>query len=256
MVENRGGRSPIVLLCDHASNHIPAELDDLGLSGPSLTAHIAWDPGGLGVSRDLSRLLDAPLVHPCVSRLVIDCNRALTARDLIPEVSETTIIPGNAGLSPDERQRRIDLVHRPFHDTIERLLAERAAAGLASVLVSVHSFTPVYKGIERPWEIGILSNHDRRYAEAILADLSTQSDCTVGDNEPYSPADGVYYTLARHGEDNGLACAMIEIRNDEIADAAGERAWAERLAPILTRALGAIGAAPCKAAPARSGGHA
>lgn len=232
-IANRGGKSACMLLCDHASNRLPPQYGTLGLSAEDLVAHIAWDPGALGVARHLSRLLDATLVYPTVSRLLIDCNRREDAGDLIPEISERTRIPGNKGLSTTEREARLALVHRPFHDAVEALLEERLARGQATYLVSVHTFTPVYKDIPRPWHIGILSNEDRRLAERLIGEFSSQEGLCVGDNEPYAPKDGVYYTLSRHGEARGLATAMLEIRNDEVATAESERAWADRLFPVL-----------------------
>lgn len=245
VAENPGGRGPLVLLCDHASRRLPPDYGDLGLDEAARRAHIAWDPGALGVSRHLSRLFDAPIVYPDLSRLVLDCNRDTAAHDLIPVVSETTEIPGNRNLDPAERARRIALAHTPFHSRIETLLDARAAAGLGSVVASIHSFTPLYKGFNRPWPVGILSNRDRRVAEAMLADLAAQDIADLGDNEPYAPGDGVYYTVGRHGEARGLPCVMIEVRNDEIADAAGESLWAARLARALRAALADL---------ARSGG--
>ncbi|MBA5778842.1 N-formylglutamate amidohydrolase [Stappia sp. F7233] len=235
VVANRGGKGACVLLCDHASNRMPPKFGTLGLGAEELVAHIAWDPGALGVARHLSSLLDAPLVHPTVSRLVIDCNRREDAGDLIPEISERTAIPGNAALSEAEREERLDLVHRPFHRAIEALVDERLARGAPTFLVSVHTFTPVYKDVPRRWQIGILSNVDRRLAGRLIGELSHEEGLCVGDNEPYAPRDGVYYTLARHGEGRGLATAMLEIRNDEVATAEAERAWAERLYPVLAR---------------------
>jgi predicted N-formylglutamate amidohydrolase len=233
VTENAGGRGRVVILCDHASNRIPAEFGDLGLDAKARRAHIAWDPGALGVSRHLSAALDAPLVFPDVSRLVIDCNRDVSAPDLVPAVSETTQVPGNQDLDAAARARRIALSHAPFHARVEALLEARAGSGIESIVVSIHTFTPVYKGVSRPWPVGILSNHDRRLADAMRADLAAQSISDIGDNEPYAPRDGVYYTLHRHGERRGLACAMVEIRNDEVADPAGERLWGERLARAL-----------------------
>lgn len=240
-VEAAGARGPFVLLCDHASNRVPPGFGDLGLDAAAWRAHIAWDPGALGVSRLLAGFVDAPLVWPDVSRLLVDCNRDPAAADLIPELSETTVVPGNRGLTAAARAERVALAHTPFHARIEALLEARRAAGLASIVVSVHSFTPVYEGVARPWPIGILSHRDRRVAEAMLADLAAQGIAGLGDNEPYAPRDGVYYTLDRHAESRGLPCAMIEIRNDEIADAAGQRLWAGRLARALAAAAAALG---------------
>ncbi|WP_292583092.1 N-formylglutamate amidohydrolase, partial [Mesorhizobium sp.] len=165
---------------------------------------------------------------------VIDCNRPLDAPDLVPPISETTVIPGNAGLSDKQRARRIDLSWRPFHDTIARIIDERLARGRETRLVSVHSFTPVYKGKSRPWHIGIIHDEDRRLAVPLIAALKRLAGVTVGINEPYSPADRVYFTLERHARSRGLACAMIEIRNDEISGEAGQRKWADLLTGIFS----------------------
>ncbi len=233
-VTNPGGSSPFVLTCDHASNFLPAEFGTLGLAAEDLSRHIAWDPGALPVARRMAAALDATLVETRISRLVIDCNRPLDAPDLVPPVSETTIIPGNAGLSDSERAERIALSWRPFHDTIADIIDDRQARGQETRLVSVHSFTPVYKGRSRPWHIGIIHDDDRRLAAPLIAALQRLAGVTVGVNEPYSPADRVYFTLERHARSRGLACAMIEIRNDEISGETGQRKWADLLTGIFS----------------------
>ncbi|MEJ8473662.1 N-formylglutamate amidohydrolase [Roseibium algae] len=233
---NKDGTSPFVLVCEHASNFRPAAYGDLGLKASDLEAHIAWDPGALGVSTELSKLLDAPLVHSNVSRLIIDCNRAEDAHDLVPSCSELTNIPKNMGIDSEERSRRIALSHAPFHAAVEAIIEDRLAMGKETAIVSLHSYTPIYKGFSRPWEIGLIYGQDASLAKPALKALNA-TPYNVGDNEPYSPSDGVYYTLHRHGEARGLKSLMIEIRNDEIADTASESAWAKRLAPILTEAL-------------------
>ncbi|BCM21573.1 N-formylglutamate amidohydrolase [Mesorhizobium sp. J8] len=233
-VTNPGGSSPFVFTCDHASNFLPAELGTLGLPIEDLSRHIAWDPGALPVASRMAEALDATLVETRVSRLVIDCNRPLDAPDLVPPVSETTVIPGNAGLSDKQRAARIDLAWRPFHDTIAQTVERRLARGQETRLVSVHSFTPVYKGKSRPWHIGIIHDDDRRLAKPLVAALRRLAGVTVGVNEPYSPADRVYFTLERHARSRGLACAMIEIRNDEIAGETGQRKWADLLTGIFS----------------------
>lgn len=232
-ITNRGGRSPYVLLCDHASNAVPPQYGTLGLEPSDLTRHIAWDPGALPVAARMASLLDATLVESCVSRLVIDCNRAPDAPDLVAAVSETTRIPGNEALSAEERARRIALAWTPFHDAIESVIEERLAAGRETRLVSVHSFTPVYKGVSRPWQIGVLHDEDTRLAAPLIAALRAEDTLMVGANKPYSPADGVYFTLERHGRSRGLPCVMIEIRNDEIADEDSQRRWGDLLGSIL-----------------------
>ncbi|WP_417675635.1 N-formylglutamate amidohydrolase [Roseibium sp.] len=237
VVDNPDGAGPFVLVCDHASNRMPPVFGGLGLSDADREAHIAWDPGALGVSQELSRLLDAPLIHSTLSRLLVDCNRDQSAVDLIPEISEQTVIPGNQNLSPDERARRIALAHAPFHTAIDSVLDERHRLGRPTALVSVHTFTPVYKGVHRDCEIGLISDRDRRLADPALALLKKRSGWQVGDNDPYSPADGVYYTLTRHGENRGLVPLMIEIRNDKVKTPDAEKAWAQLLAGVLTDAL-------------------
>lgn len=233
-VTNPGGSSPFVLTCDHASNFLPSEFGTLGLPAEDLSRHIAWDPGALPVARRMAAALDATLVETRISRLVIDCNRPLDAPDLVPPVSETTAIPGNAGLSDSERAERIALSWRPFHDTIASIIDDRQARGQETRLVSVHSFTPVYKGKKRPWHIGIIHDDDRRLASPLIAALQRLSGVSVGINEPYSPADRVYFTLERHARSRGLACAMIEIRNDEISGETGQRKWADLLTGIFS----------------------
>lgn len=236
-IVNETGNGPFVLVCDHASNFRPAPYGDLGLNADDLKAHIAWDPGALGVSLELSRHLNAPLIHSNVSRLIIDCNRQTDAPDLIPVCSELTQIPGNQGLDAAERERRIALSHRPFHQAIDKIVDTRLAKRQATAVVSVHSYTPNYKGKYRPWEIGLIYDEDTSLAKPALAALAKTTSYNVGDNEPYSPADGVYYTLNRHGAARGLKSLMIEIRNDEIVDVASEKAWAAMLAPVLQSAL-------------------
>jgi predicted N-formylglutamate amidohydrolase len=232
-VWNREGRGRVVIACDHASNRLLPEHGTLGLDAGEFERHIAWDPGALPVSLHLSKLLDAPVVAGGLSRLVIDCNRPFDAPDLIPEVSETTVIPGNAGLDAEARRKRIELAHKPFHDAIDDVLSRRLRHGMETWLISIHSFTPVYKDIPRPWQIGILHDDDERLSRPMIEAFGVSGGIVVGDNQPYSPADRVYYTLERHARSRGLPCAMIEIRNDEIADAAGQRRWADRLAAVL-----------------------
>jgi predicted N-formylglutamate amidohydrolase len=241
-ITNPGGASRFVLTCDHASNFMPAQFGTLGLPQAELSRHIAWDPGALPVARRMAEALDATLVETCVSRLVIDCNRPLDAPNLICETSEGTVIPGNADLTAEQRQARIDLAWRPFHEAIEQMVEARLAVGQPTCLISVHTFTPVYFGRARPWHVGIIHDDDTRLAAPMIARLKAQPGLTVGVNEPYSPADRVYFTLERHARPRGLPCAMIEIRSDEVADAAGHARWANLLVETL-RALPDEGAA-------------
>jgi predicted N-formylglutamate amidohydrolase len=239
-VTNPEGSSPYVLVCDHASNFVPPFYGTLGLEPADLDRHIAWDPGALPVARRMAAALDATLIESCVSRLVIDCNRALHAPDLILEVSvsEKIVVPANQRLSAEEREARIALSWRPFHDAIEAVIGVRVADGRDTALVSVHSFTPLFKGSHRPWQIGIVHDDDIRLSQPFVAALQRVGGLTVGDNQPYSPADGVYYTLERHARSRDLPCAMIEIRNDEIRDDNGQSLWAGRLGDILAALAG------------------
>ncbi|HWA18105.1 MAG TPA: N-formylglutamate amidohydrolase [Devosia sp.] len=226
-----------MIVADHASNRIPMAWGDLGLSPTDRVRHIAWDPGALAVSMRLVDLLDAPLVHPTVSRLVIDCNRDLDAPDLIPAVSELTEIPGNRGVTAADRAARIAASHAPFHTAIDRLLEVRRAGRMETIIVCMHSFTPIYKGKQRPWPIGLIHARDERYTRALADALKADApDLNVGWNEPYSALNGVTYTLEHHGDGRGLDATMIEIRHDEILEPSGVAQWADRLGRCLTAA--------------------
>lgn len=233
VVENPDGVGPFAIVCDHASNSIPMEYQSFGFANEALQTHIAWDPGALPVARRLSAKLDAPLLWPDVSRLVIDCNRAPGAPSLIVTESEGRPVPANVELSEAERSRRLELIHAPYHGAIDACLKRRAAAGRETALIAIHSFTPIYLGKSRPWQIGIVFGEDRRIADLLIGELKADPTLNVGINEPYSPADQVYYTIERHAGPLGLPAAMIEIRNDEIGDDAGQQSWADRLANIL-----------------------
>jgi predicted N-formylglutamate amidohydrolase len=237
MTINPGGRSPFVLVCDHASNRIPSDYADLGLSAVDRLRHIAWDPGALAVSLRLVGLLDAPLVHSTISRLVIDCNRTFEAPGLIASVSELTEIPGNREVAEADRQRRIERYHAPFHAQIDAVLNRRADAGRETILVAMHSFTPLYKGVSRPWPIGLIHGVDTRYTRAVFDALKrAEPGLDVGWNEPYAALNGVTFTLEHHGDGRGLTSTMIEIRHDEILEPAGVARWAALLARCLEEA--------------------
>ena len=233
VAENPQGRGPFVILCDHASNRIPDAFQSFGFAEDALQTHIAWDRGALSVARILSAKLDAPLFWPDTSRLIIDCNRAPDASSLIVTESEGRPVPANRVLSKEERSRRFDHIHAPYHDAIDSCLDRRRADRRPTALIAIHSFTPVYFGKARPWQVGILFDDDRRLADLLIGGFESDPALTVGVNEPYSPADGVYYTLRRHAQPQGLPSVMIEIRNDEIGDEASQRSWAEQLADIL-----------------------
>jgi predicted N-formylglutamate amidohydrolase len=231
--QNPQGRSPFFLTSDHFGRAIPRGLGDLGLAASELTRHIAWDIGIAGVARALSERLDAHLVAQRYSRLVIDCNRPFTSPSSIPLISEATTIPGNEGLTREAIEARRREVFDPYHRRIADVIDQRLTAGTPTVLVSLHSFTPVYAGIKRPWHVGTLYQGDTRLPPLLLKGLRAQGDLVVGDNEPYAVSNETDYTLPVHGEARGLMNTGIEIRQDLISDPAGETQWAERLTTIF-----------------------
>jgi predicted N-formylglutamate amidohydrolase len=233
IVVNESGRSPVILVCEHAGKVIPKSLGSLGLGEEDLTRHIAWDIGAEAVSRQLAKALDAPLLLQRYSRLVYDCNRPPESPDAMPVVSETTRIAGNEKLAPESRLARIRKIYRPFHDRVAKLLDQRAARGVSSLFVTIHSFTPVYKGVRRLLDLGVLHDRDTRLADKLLSSFGRMKDLVVKRNEPYGPEDGVCHTLNLHAEPRGLPYAMLEIRNDLVAQDAGQKIWAERLAEVL-----------------------
>lgn len=232
-----GGESEFVLTCEHAGRLLPKRLGTLGLSAVDLGRHIAWDIGVAEVSRRLSQLLDAPLVLQHYSRLVVDCNRSTSAADYIVRVSEATEIPGNQNLSAAEIEARTAEIHRPYHQAIRELLDARDAAGRTSVLVAMHSFTPVFHGQARPWQVGVLHEHDKAFGEALLASLARRHPhLTVGDNQPYRLSEHCDYSTAEHGYRRGLRHVELEIRQDLIDAAPGQAQWADLLADLLPEA--------------------
>src|SRR5262245_37011511 len=226
-VDNEAGQSPFFLTCDHAGRVIPRRLDRLGLPEHETERHIAWDIGIGAVGRQLSRLLDAAVVLQTYSRLVIDCNRDPDLPSSIPEITETTEIPGNPDLGPAARAARVEAIFRPYHDTIAAALDRRTATGRGSALVALHSFTPVYKGVARPWHAAVLYNRDQRLAHSLFRLLSVEHGLVIGDNEPYAVSDLTDYTVPVHAERRGLPYVEIEIRQDLIGEPAGQTAWAE-----------------------------
>jgi predicted N-formylglutamate amidohydrolase len=233
MEENAAGRSPFLLTCDHYGRLIPRILGDLGVPAGELTRHIAWDIGIAGVADALSKQLDAHLIAQRYSRLVIDCNRPPAAPSSIPRISEATTIAGNEGLERDAAEARRRGIFDPYHRRIREVIEQRLREGRPTVLLSLHSFTPVYAGVIRPWHIGTLYHRDTRLPPLLLKLLRAESDLVVGDNEPYAVSDETDYTIPVHGEARGLMNSGIEIRQDLIANPAGERQWAERLARIF-----------------------
>lgn len=228
---NRDGRAPFLLIGDHAGAAIPQVLGDLGVGAADRGRHIAIDLGVAALGAALAARLDAPFVAQSYSRLVIDCNRDPGSPAAIPETSDGTVVPGNAGLTAAARAARVAAIHAPYQAAIAALIADRPR----TILVSLHSFTPVMAGVARPWEIGVLhGGHADGFAHRLLARLQARGDRVVGDNEPYR-MDGTDFTVPRHAFDAGLAYAEIEIRQDLlVADPAG---WADLLGDELEAAI-------------------
>jgi len=232
----RPGRadSPLVLVTDHAGNAIPRALGDLGLGIEDRQRHIAWDIGIAGLAEALAERLGAPLVRQRYSRLVIDCNRDPARSDAIPELSDGSAIPGNAGLAGGDREARIAEIHVPYHAAIAEALT---VPPNPPILVALHSFTPAMNGFARPWHAGVLHDlGDKRFSDAVLAGLRERIDAPVGDNEPYA-MDGIDFTVPHHCYAANRPYAEIEIRQDLIATADGQRGWADLLAEVLAAAL-------------------
>ena len=227
------GNSPFLLTCDHYGRLIPRGLGDLGLPESELTRHIAWDIGIAGVAETLAKHLGAHLIAQRYSRLVIDCNRPPQAASSIPLISEATTVPGNEGLAREAAEARRRQIFDPYHQRIDAVIDQRVRDGRPTVLVSLHSFTPVYAGIARPWHIGTLYHRDAVLPPLLLKELRAEADLVVGDNEPYAVSDETDYTIPVHGEARGLMNSGIEIRQDLIADQAGQQQWADRLARIF-----------------------
>jgi predicted N-formylglutamate amidohydrolase len=222
----------LILICDHAENRLPSRYGTLGLGAEALTRHIAWDPGARAVTLSLARRLDAPAVLSRFSRLLIDPNRGRDDPTLIMRLSDRAVIPGNRAIDEHERMDRIERYYRPYDDAIGRAIEVALATGTVPAIVSIHSFTPVWRGRGRPWQAGILWDADPRLAQPLIDGLRAGGDLVVGDNEPYA-GDLAGDTLYRHATRRGLAHALIEIRQDLIADEDGVEAWAARLAALL-----------------------
>ena len=228
------GRSPFLLIADHAGRAVPSALGRLGLPQSELDRHIGWDIGIAGTTARLSERLDACAILQAYSRLVIDCNRPLDSPGSIVERSDGTPVPGNLDLDAHQRAQRIAEIFEPYHARIAAELDRRASAGRPVVLVAMHSFTPSMAGNDRPWHAGVLYQRDARFAHALLEALRDEGDLMVGDNEPYRVSDATDYAIPVHAERRGLPHVELEIRQDLIADEAGQQAWAQRLARLFT----------------------
>ncbi|SDN60703.1 N-formylglutamate amidohydrolase [Vreelandella arcis] len=240
-IRNRHANGPVVILCEHASCHIPLKYQGLGLEPDHRHSHAAWDPGARGVAVKLSKVLHAPMVASRVSRLVYDCNRPPEAASAMPERSEIIDIPGNCNLTAAQRADRVEAVYRPFCDAITSVLASRNAQTIPTVLMTIHSFTPSFHGQARDVEIGVLHDADRRMADAMLAQSHRLPHRNIQRNAPYGPEDGVTHSLKLHGIGNGLPNVMIEIRNDLLATPAEEDCIAQELLQLIDPALATFG---------------
>jgi predicted N-formylglutamate amidohydrolase len=232
-----------IVLCDHAANALPAAYGTLGLPADQLARHIAYDIGSQGVTERLAERLGVPAVLSRFSRLLIDCNRGEDDPTLIMRLSDGAIVPGNRVLDVDERTRRIARYYQPYHAAIADLIDLALDKGVAPVLLSVHSFTPVWRGVPRPWHAAILWDKDPRLALPLLEALRADRTLVVGDNEPYT---GMLKgdCMWRHGTSRGLAHAIVEVRQDLIASESGQIEWAGRLADAMQRILAASDADP------------
>lgn len=228
--------SPFLLTCDHAGRRIPRALGTLGLADEELSRHIAWDIGAARVARKLAAALDAFLILQPYSRLVIDCNRPLDAPSSIVTLSERTVIPGNRAVTREQAEQRARAIFHPYHARTVEELDRRARVGQPTVLLTVHSFTPVFMDASRSWHAGVLYQRDPRLARALLALLRAEPGLEVGDNQPYAVSDQTDYAIVEYGERRGLLHVELEIRQDLIADEEGQTAWAERLARVLPAA--------------------
>jgi predicted N-formylglutamate amidohydrolase len=233
-VVNGSGASPFILLCPHASNYIPAEYHNLGLPPAELERHIAWDIGAAGVTRRLSEALDAPAFLGTYSRLLIDLNRPLNAASSIVTRSESTDIPGNVALDARERERRATRIFTPFHDAIQAHLSKRTATRRPPVIVAIHSFTPAYHGVARPWHVGVLFAESGELAQTVIRRLRARDEAlNVDANVPYTVTPESDYALLIYGDGLGNPAIEFEIRQDLLTLSQDQRAWAERLADAL-----------------------
>lgn len=234
---NAGGRAPVLLLCDHAGRAVPGRLGRLGVAEPEFDRHIAWDIGTAGMGRILADRFDAPALLGVYSRLVVDLNRHLDDPTLMPEISDGTVVPANRDLGPAAREARLAELYRPYHEAVERRLDAFQAEGRVPAVVSVHSFTPVMRGIERPWHVGVLWDRDPRMALPLIEGLrASDPGMVVGDNEPYTGR-GTRGTVDRHPARRGFPHVLVEVRQDLVATPDGEAEWAGRLGDVLARIL-------------------
>ena len=236
-VQNPGAISPFLLVCDHAGRAVPRALDRLGLDDAQFERHIAWDIGALALSTILAARLGACLIHQAYSRLVVDCNRDPAHAGCILEVSDGAVISGNQNLTPEGARARIRAIHAPYHARIAAEIDAREAAGQSTLLICVHSFTPVMGGLARPWHVGILHGDHSPASETMLNLLRREPDLVVGDNEPYA-MDGTDYTAPLHAWRRGGDVVEIEVRQDLIETPSGTASMAALFAKLLPALAG------------------
>ena len=236
-VVNEDGPAALVIICDHASNRVPAGYGDLGLASAAFERHIAWDIGAAAISEILARRFHAPAILSTVTRLLIDCNRRFEDPNLTPAISDGTEIPANRGLSQPERETRWRLYHQPYHAIIAQAIDRKLASGRSPVVLSIHSMTATLRGIARPWQIAVCWDTDRRLSAPMLDALRARSGIVVGDNEPYNLDPNEDYSVPVHATRRGLQHLQIEFRQDEVADAAGQQRWATLFGDSLEQVL-------------------
>lgn len=239
-VTNSLGENRVILVCEHASNRVPASLGSLGLTDEQLRSHIAWDPGASDLSQDLSRDLDATLVEARFSRLVYDCNRPPESISAMPANTEECFVPGNNNIDVSGRIARTCGIYLPFHAELSRIIAVKRAFGIAPIIVTIHSFTPAFNGVIREVEVGLLHGNDRRLANAMLDNSAENGNYDVRLNEPYAASDGVLHSIEKQLDDADIPHVMIEVRNDLLTDQVKSREIATFLAKSITQAVSSL----------------
>lgn len=234
---NEAGPAPMVLICDHASNRVPPGYGNLGLGSAEFARHIAWDIGAAAITEIVAQRFDAPAILSTVTRLLVDCNRGFEDPNLTPAVSDGTEIPANRGISQEERETRWRTYHQPYHAAITQAIDCKLASGRGPMVLSIHSMTAALRGIARPWQITVCWDDDQRLSAPMLDALRTHSGIVVGDNEPYRLDPAEDYSVPHHATRRGLKHLMIEFRQDEIADAAGQQRWARLFGDCLEQVL-------------------
>ncbi|MCZ2723601.1 N-formylglutamate amidohydrolase [Marinomonas sp. 15G1-11] len=232
---NSAGQSDILLVCEHASHFIPENFNNLGLTKAECLSHIGWDIGAADMAKALSKQLDASLILQRYSRLLYDCNRPPSELSAIPPLSEVTAIPGNSELTAEQRDYRVQQIYQPFHREIEAQINAREESGRKTILVTIHSFTPTYKGQLRTVELGVICDLDNVFAKRFYDQAQALSHYDIRMNEPYGPSDPVLHMVTRHGRNNQIDNVMLEVRNDLIEQADGQLEWAQLIGKVLNQ---------------------